>query len=298
MRGLFLAVTTLALAVAAPWILERPIFLDPDHPSPLLRRPGDRRASRSSRSAPTTSSASRSSCSASIVVARIRRSGLGRSLLAVRDNELAAAAMGLSPARTKLFAFAVSGALAGLAGGALVGLLVQFETDRFDATAVARSSWRSRSSAGCRRSPGPILGALFVVGLPAFFPDSPEVALLTSGIGVLVLLLYFPGGLVQILYNARDVVFGGAGRSGCPRFPTWLRPRRWRDRRGPWSPWGRPPALAAQPAVARRRRPRPASSRSVSVRFGAGRSCTPSTSTWAAARSSASSGPTAPASRR
>ena len=39
MRGLFLAVTTLALAVAAPWILSRPIFLDEDHVSPLLRRP-------------------------------------------------------------------------------------------------------------------------------------------------------------------------------------------------------------------------------------------------------------------
>ena len=39
MRGLFLAVTTLALAVAAPWLLSRPIFLDEDHVSPLLRRP-------------------------------------------------------------------------------------------------------------------------------------------------------------------------------------------------------------------------------------------------------------------
>ena len=47
-----------------------------------------------------------------------------------------------------------------------------------------------------------------IVGLPAFFPDSPEVALLTSGVGLLVLLLYFPGGLVQLLYSARDAVFG------------------------------------------------------------------------------------------
>ena len=50
-----------------------------------------------------------------------------------------------------------------------------------------------------------ILGSLFVVGLPAFFPDSPEVALLTSGAGVLILLLYFPGGFVQILFNLRDL---------------------------------------------------------------------------------------------
>src|SRR5207244_1345129 len=70
-----------------------------------------------------------------IAVARLRRSGLGRVTLAVRDNELAASAMGLSPTRVKLFAFAVSGALAGLAGGLMVGLLQQFGTDRFSAAA-------------------------------------------------------------------------------------------------------------------------------------------------------------------
>ena len=139
-----------------------------------------------------------------LVVSRVRRSGLGRSLLAVRDNELAAAAMGMSPARIKLFAFALSGALAGLAGSALVGLLVQFTPDGFVATdsiiVVAIAVVGGLSSIT-----GVILGSLFVVGLPAFFPDSPEVALLTSGAGVLILLLYFPGGFVQILFNLRDL---------------------------------------------------------------------------------------------
>ncbi len=148
-----------------------------------------------------------------IVVSRVRRSGLGRSLLAVRDNELAAAAMGMSPARIKLFAFALSGALAGLAGSALVGLLVQFTPDGFVATdsiiVVAIAVVGGLSSIT-----GVILGSLFVVGLPAFFPDSPQVALLTSGAGVLILLLYFPGGFVQILFNLRDLALAKAG--GAP----------------------------------------------------------------------------------
>ena len=42
-------------------------------------------------------------------MARIRRSGIGRTMLAVRDNEQAAAALGLSPTRTKLTAFGISG---------------------------------------------------------------------------------------------------------------------------------------------------------------------------------------------
>jgi ABC-type branched-subunit amino acid transport system ATPase component len=48
--------------------------------------------------------------------------------------------------------------------------------------------------------------------LPAFFPNSAEVTLLTSGVGVLVLLLYFPGGLVQILYAARDAALAAIAK--------------------------------------------------------------------------------------
>ncbi|GIT46978.1 MAG: hypothetical protein Ct9H300mP12_15630 [Acidimicrobiales bacterium] len=42
--------------------------------------------------------------------------------------------------------------------------------------------------------------------LPAFWPDNDLVPLFTSSIGLLVLLLYFPGGLIQIAYAARDSV--------------------------------------------------------------------------------------------
>ncbi len=106
---------------------------------------------------------------------------------------------------------------------------------------------------------GTVLGGLFVVGLPAFFPGSPEVALLTSGIGLLVLLLYFPGGLVQVLFNARDLAFAAlAGRRPEPEPPALRHvPARARRARG-----------AGVPA---RRRPRarpPCGWRTVSVRFG------------------------------
>jgi branched-chain amino acid transport system permease protein len=55
---------------------------------------------------------------AAVVIAmrRLEHSRLGRAWVAVRENELAAAAMGISPARVKLSAFAMSAAVAGLAG--------------------------------------------------------------------------------------------------------------------------------------------------------------------------------------
>ncbi len=51
-----------------------------------------------------------------LAVANIRRSGTGRRFLAVRANERAAAAAGISIMRTKMLAFAIASAIAGLAG--------------------------------------------------------------------------------------------------------------------------------------------------------------------------------------
>jgi two-component system sensor histidine kinase MprB len=52
---------------------------------------------------------------------------------------------------------------------------------------------------------GPILGALFVRGLPVIFNDTVQVRLFTSSIGLLILLMYFPGGLVQIARPLTEV---------------------------------------------------------------------------------------------
>jgi len=51
------------------------------------------------------------------------RSPLGRALVAVRDSEVAAAAMGIPVARTKVIAFVISAAYAGAAGGLLAFVL-------------------------------------------------------------------------------------------------------------------------------------------------------------------------------
>jgi ABC-type branched-subunit amino acid transport system permease subunit len=54
-----------------------------------------------------------------LAVSNLRRTGTGRRMLAVRANERAAAAAGISVAQTKLLAFGMSSFLAGLAGAML-----------------------------------------------------------------------------------------------------------------------------------------------------------------------------------
>ena len=59
---------------------------------------------------------------------------------------------------------------------------------------------------------GALIGAIFVIGIPAIAPNNALVGLLTSSIGLLVVLLYFPRGLNQITYGVRDAILAWAER--------------------------------------------------------------------------------------
>ncbi len=204
LRGLYLAVTTLSFAVAArEWFFTQPWFLGDG--SVVFVQPGqtlgvDFNAQKTFYFV----------CLAGLVVAvvvtsRLRSSGIGRSIIAVRDNERAAASFGISPSATKLLAFAVPGAMAAFAGALLAGLTVQFGPDVF-APADSLAIVAMAVIGGLGSITGAVLGAVYVVGLPALLGPTPAVQLATSGIGLLVLLLFKPGGFAQIVFRARDLL--------------------------------------------------------------------------------------------
>ena len=177
------------------------------------------------------------------VLAQIRRSGIGRSIIAVRDNERSAEAMTSSATRAKLVAFAVSGGIAALAGALYVTSLPTNTPERHVRDHRVGHAGRDRaSSAASVRSSGPLLGAAWVIGLPTLFPDFAAAPLLVSSVGLLALLLFFPGGFVEVAYRVRDALVArvasaapaGAGapacrrrrRSRCPRCSRARRPTR------------------------------------------------------------------------
>ena len=140
-----------------------------------------------------------------IVTARVRRSGAGRAIQALRDNPDAAAAYGIRPTRTKLRAFGLAGTVAGLGGALLAGVIQQVPlTGRFFGTTDSLRVVSIAIIGGISSVIGPVVGALWVIGLPAFVPGNRIVLLLTSGVGLLILLLYFPAGLIQVSFSARD----------------------------------------------------------------------------------------------
>jgi ABC-type branched-subunit amino acid transport system ATPase component/ABC-type branched-subunit amino acid transport system permease subunit len=142
------------------------------------------------------------------IATMFRRSGIGRSVIAVRDNENAAAAFTVSPVRAKLVAFAVSGGIAALAGGLYAANFGrQFNPD----LVRPEDSLRIVSIAvvgGITSVIGAVLGSFVVQGLPAIFEGNNEVNLFASSIGMLIIIMYFPGGLISIVQNVRDLAYG------------------------------------------------------------------------------------------
>ena len=142
------------------------------------------------------------------LLGRLRRSGVGRVTIAVRDNADTAAGYTVRPSFTKLRAFALSGFIAGLGGGLLAGASQQISFSESPFVVGASLTLVAIIVIGGMGSTaGAVIGAVWVIGLPALFPDSALVPLLSSSLGLLVLLLYFPGGFVQVAYNTRAALY-------------------------------------------------------------------------------------------
>jgi ABC-type branched-subunit amino acid transport system ATPase component/ABC-type branched-subunit amino acid transport system permease subunit len=150
-----------------------------------------------------------------LVTSRFRDSGVGRSIMAVRDNENAAAAYRVRPAWEKIRAFAIAGALAGMGGALLSGAYsnVAFSgPGSFFVVDASLSLVAMVVIGGMGSVTAAVIGALWVIGIPALAPNNQVLGLLTSSIGLLAVLLYFPRGLMQVAYDARDAFLSWADK--------------------------------------------------------------------------------------
>jgi len=132
----------------------------------------------------------------------IRHSRVGRMLLALRENPAAAESFGVNATRAKLTGFAVSGFVAAMAGCLLVHLLTGFSARSY-APAESLMVFASVVVGGVGSLPGACLGALFLQGGRWFLPG-PRWQMLASGLGMLLVLWIAPGGLADLAYRARD----------------------------------------------------------------------------------------------
>lgn len=143
-----------------------------------------------------------------LVITNLRRSRAGRRLIAVRTNERAAAALGISVTQAKLYAFVLGGMIA-----ALGGILLAFRSPLLQFTAFSGlqsvTGMQNAVLGGAGTPLGPIVGSGFQpdsLGQQIFSFLGSKVALwigLVSGVGLLFMLTYAPDGLAFTMVPRR-----------------------------------------------------------------------------------------------
>lgn len=143
---------------------------------------------------------------ATVATIGMRRGPIGRHLIACRDNELAAQSFTLQPVRLRATAFAMSGVMASVAGALFVYAQRGLEPASFTPDVSVRL-FLMVLIGGLGSVAGPILGAAYlaVAGLLSAARLGPLAGpLVDPGLAVVVILMFAPGGLAQIVFGLRD----------------------------------------------------------------------------------------------
>ncbi len=138
---------------------------------------------------------------------RMMRSKAGRAILATRDNEIAARSVGINTTYYKLFAFVVSGALAGLAG-ALYAHHAQFVVSSVFDFRLALTFVLMTAVGGLQSRAGIFIGSAFFAIFPLAFNALQLDVLIIGPLLLLITLIQFPGGIGQQVRPVTDWLVG------------------------------------------------------------------------------------------
>jgi branched-chain amino acid transport system permease protein len=134
------------------------------------------------------------------------KSRSGRAFMAIRDNEIAASAMGIDVALYKTLAFGVSAGITGVAG-ALGAIAVQFVAPDSYTITLAISLFLGMVVGGVGWLPGSIVGSAFIIFVPNI-AEGISKGLSGAVFGVLLFLVIFlmPHGARQVAMIAQNMI--------------------------------------------------------------------------------------------
>lgn len=150
------------------------------------------------------------SCVIVFVTIRLQHSRLGRAWVAIREDEIAAKAMGINTRNTKLWAFALGASFGGVSG-AMFGAFQGFVSPESFTLMESISILAMVVLGGMGHIPGVILGAVLLAAFPEILRhvaepvqhlifgrsiiDAEVLRLLLYALGMIVIMLYRPAGL-------------------------------------------------------------------------------------------------------
>lgn len=119
---------------------------------------------------------------------------VGRAFIAIRDNDIAAEAMGVNLARYKLLSFAISSFYLGVQG-ALYALLIGYLEPNLFTFMETVTIFVAVIIGGLASIGGSIMGAAFVILMPQVFINMRELVPVTFGVTILIILIFEPHGI-------------------------------------------------------------------------------------------------------
>ena len=131
---------------------------------------------------------------------RLIASRIGRAWIAIREDEVAAEAMGVNTYRMKLLAFVLASAWAGIAGvffSAKMAFVSPESFTFFESVLILCMVVLG----GMGSIPGIILGALLLITLPEIFRDFQDYRMLAFGAALVLMMVFRPQGLLGTVKN-------------------------------------------------------------------------------------------------
>ncbi|MGH2969946.1 MAG: branched-chain amino acid ABC transporter permease [Solirubrobacteraceae bacterium] len=198
LRGLYLALVTLGLAIATPQIIKRAEGLTGGTQGLTVDRPtapgGLGLADDQWLYLVTLAIAALMF----VLAAGMVRGRVGRALITIRENEIAAKTMGVNLASYKTGAFAVSAMYAGI-GGALFTLPIGFLAPESFPLALSFAFLAAIVVGGLATIGGALFGAFFIEFVPVYASDVNEALAGVIYGGVLILFMYLlPSGVMGL----------------------------------------------------------------------------------------------------
>jgi branched-chain amino acid transport system permease protein len=131
---------------------------------------------------------------AAFVAWRLENSRLGRAWMALRDDEDVAQALGINLVRSKLLAYGLGAAFAGLAGSIFATMLTSVYPSSFQLL-ISVNVVALLIVGGMGSLPGVVIGALALIGLPELLREFGEYRYLFYGAVLIVMMRLRPEGL-------------------------------------------------------------------------------------------------------
>ena len=137
-----------------------------------------------------------------VLVWRLLHTRFGRSLIAIRTNEVLAACNGISVAGTKLGAFALSGFVTGI-GGAFFALTTGHISPTDFSLNMLVMQFSVVVIGGLASLPGSIIGAIVITALPELLREAQSMQEIIYGVVLMVCIVVMPKGIAGFFTRIR-----------------------------------------------------------------------------------------------